>query len=133
MIKQRDEGVHRMYVQLLLNDHDSEIDIWSWGGEPIYRDGIYAGTTTTSSYGFTFKKQVCLGFVQNIDENGELQIVTNDYVLNGDYEVEIAGIRFPAKVHLHSPNLPTKYPDQEREAYKATRDKNDSTLLSYRR
>lgn len=31
--------------------------------------------------------------------------------------------RYTAKVHLHSPNLPTKYPDQERESYKATRDK----------
>lgn len=27
---------------------------------------------------------------------------------------------YPAKVNLHSPNLPTKYPDKEREAYKAT-------------
>lgn len=30
--------------------------------------------------------------------------------------------RYPAKVNLHSPNLPTKYPDKEREAYSATRD-----------
>lgn len=134
LIKQRDEGVHRMYVQLLLNDHDPDVDIWPFGGEPIYRDGVFCGMTTTTSYGFTFKKQVCLGFVQNFDDDGERQIVSNDYVLNGDYEVEIAGIRYPAKVNLHSPNLPTKYPDSEREAYKATRDKNDdSSLLSYRR
>lgn len=30
--------------------------------------------------------------------------------------------RYPAKVNLHSPNLPTKYPDKERQAYSATRD-----------
>lgn len=30
--------------------------------------------------------------------------------------------RYPAKVNLHSPNLPTKYPDKERAAYSATRD-----------
>jgi pyruvate dehydrogenase phosphatase regulatory subunit len=47
-----------MYIQLLLMDHDSEVDLWSWGGEPIYRNGQYCGQTTTTGYGFTFKKQV---------------------------------------------------------------------------
>lgn len=59
LMKQRDEGVKRMYVQLILQDHDHEIDLWPWGGEPIYRNGKYVGATTTTGYGFTFKKQVC--------------------------------------------------------------------------
>lgn len=83
-----------MYVQLLLNDHDPDIDLWSWGGEPIYRNGKCCGQTTTTGYGYTFKKQVCLGFIKNIDNNGKYQRVTNEYVLSGDYEVEIAGIRY---------------------------------------
>jgi len=123
LLKQREEGVQRMYIQLLLNDHDPELDLWSWGGEPIYRDGKYAGATTTTGYGFTFKQQVCLGFVQNFDSAGNALPVTNEYVLSGDYEVDIAGKRFSAKVNLHSPNLPSKFPDKEREAYSATRDK----------
>lgn len=140
-----------MYIQLLLNDHDPETELWSWGGEPIYRNGQYAGATTTTGYGFTFKQlvfflcfwienfflidngknaifgiffhQVCLGFVQNFDSSGQPQIVTNDYVLSGDYEVDICGTLYSAKVNLHSPNLPTKYPDVERDAYHATRAK----------
>lgn len=48
--------------------------------------------------------------------------MTNEYVLSGDYEVDVAGIKFPAKCHLHSPNLPTKFPDKERDSYHATRD-----------
>lgn len=47
-----------MYIQLVVNDHDHETDIWPWGGEPIYRNGEHVGTTTTTGYGFTFKKQV---------------------------------------------------------------------------
>ncbi|XP_073832377.1 pyruvate dehydrogenase phosphatase regulatory subunit, mitochondrial [Musca autumnalis] len=130
--KQRAEGVKRMYVQLLLNDHDHEVDTWCWGNEPIYRDGKYCGMTTTTGYGYTFKKQVCLGFVRNVDEQGNELPVTNDYVLSGHYEVEVAGMRFEAKVNLHSPNLPTKFPDKEREAYHATRDKPDQAdLLSF--
>jgi len=66
--------------------------------------------------------QVCLGFVQNFDSKGQSQEVTNEYILSGDYEVNVAGIMYPAKCHLHSPNLPTKFPDKERDAYHATRD-----------
>lgn len=121
LIKQRDEGVKRIYIQLLLDDHDADIDVWPSGNEPIYRNGELCGRTTTTSYGFTFMKQVCLGFVQDIGEDGQLLPVTSDYVLNGEFEVEICGIRFPCKVNLHSPNLPTIYPDMEREQYKATR------------
>lgn len=58
LLQQRDEGVKRMYVQLILQDHDPDLDLWCWGGEPIYRDGDYVGATTTTGYGYTFKKQV---------------------------------------------------------------------------
>ncbi|XP_043248408.1 pyruvate dehydrogenase phosphatase regulatory subunit, mitochondrial [Colletes gigas] len=122
LLKQREEGVKRKYVQLLLNDHDLELDTWCWGNEPIFRNGEYCGMTTTTGYGFTFKKQVCLGFIQNFDSQGQRQEVTNEYVLSGDYEVDVAGIKYPAKCHLHSPNLPTKFPDKERDSYHATRD-----------
>lgn len=56
-MEQREKGVTRQYVQLLLTEHEHELDLWSWGGEPIYRDGNYCGQTTTTSYGFTFKNQ----------------------------------------------------------------------------
>lgn len=121
LFKQKEEGVQRIYIQLLLDDHDSDIDIWPSGNEPIYRNGKLCGRTTTTSYGYTFMKQVCLGFVQDIDSDGKFLPVTSDFVLNGEFEVEICGIRFPCKVNLHSPNLPTIYPDQEREQYQATR------------
>lgn len=67
--------------------------------------------------------QICLGFVKNLNEFNEAQKVTSEWVLSGNYEVDIAGVRYGAKVNLHSPNLPTKFPDKEREAYRATRDK----------
>ncbi|KOB76949.1 Uncharacterized protein OBRU01_04874 [Operophtera brumata] len=94
LLRQREEGIRRQYVQLLLTDHDHELDLWSWGGEPIYRDGNYCGQTTTTSYGYTFKKQVCLGFVENLNEEGVPQKITNDFVLSGHYEIDIAGISY---------------------------------------
>lgn len=58
--------------------------------------------------------------------------MTNDYVLSGDYEVDIAGIKYNAKVNLHSPILPSKYPDKERDVYQATRGKVDLNNLVVR-
>lgn len=126
LLKQKENGIKRIYCQFLLDEHDYEIDIWPSGNEPIYRDGKLCGRTTTCSYGFTFKKQVCLGFVQNIAEDGSLEHVTNDFVLDGEFEVEICGIRYPAKVNLHSPNLPSPVQDkdiEEGDRYQATRNK----------
>lgn len=37
--------------------------------------------------------QVCLGFVEDIDEKGEKQKVTHDFITSGHFEVDIAGIR----------------------------------------
>ena len=50
---------------------------------------------------------------------------------NGNIAMDLVNffVRFGAKVNLHSPNIPTKYPDKEREAYQATRDKSDDSLV----
>ena len=62
LTRQKQEGVRRMYVQLTLDDHDPEIDPWPWCGEPIYRNGEFAGMVTTAGFGFTMNRQVLLPF-----------------------------------------------------------------------
>lgn len=66
LLQQREEGIKRQYVQLLLEDHCIDTDLWPWGGEPIYRDGKHCGMCTTTGYGFTFKKQVIINFIRVI-------------------------------------------------------------------
>ena len=36
---QLDTGIKKMFVMLILDhiDHNSDLDPWPWGGEPIYR------------------------------------------------------------------------------------------------
>lgn len=58
LLKQKEEGIKRRYIQLVLEDFDIEKDIWPWGSEPIYANGTCMGLTTTTSYGFTLKKMV---------------------------------------------------------------------------
>ena len=48
--RQLDEGVRKLFVMLQLDnvDHNSDLDPWPWGGEPIYRDGVLVGNVTTT-------------------------------------------------------------------------------------
>lgn len=119
LLKQKEEGVQRRFVQLVLDTFDSDSEtIWPWGGEPIYlakTDDDEAsiassninidrpvGMTTTTTYGFTLGKQVCIGYIRHPDPN---VAITNDFLLRSKFEVEIGGKRFLARINLHSPKL----------------------------
>ena len=122
--RQKDEGIRKMLVLLLLDDkeHDLETDPWPWGGEPIFRDGKYVGSVTTTSYGFSLKKHVAIGSVYNFSDHGNTkQLVTAEYVKSGEYEIEIAGVRYPAKVRIQPPVLPDIRKANVEGGYEATR------------
>jgi len=108
LLQQKEEGVHRRFVQLLLETHDMHLDAWPQGWEPIYRNGQYAGLTTTTAYGYTLGCQVLLGYLCNFDAKMQKLIVDPGWVTdkNANYEVMIAGKKYPAKVNLHSPKIP---------------------------
>ena len=108
-IRQKKDGIKKILVMLLLDaaDHDLAVDPWPWGGEPIFRNGVYAGRVTTAAYGFTLGRHVCLGFVHNYDKKTrEAKLVDREWVKDGSYEVEIGGLKFSADVSLNSPVLP---------------------------
>ena len=116
-IRQKKEGIKKILIMLLLDaaDHNLEVDPWPWGGEPIFRDGVYAGRVTTAAYGFTLGRHVCLGFVHNYDhETREERVVDSSWVNNGLYEVEIGGFRYSADVKLNSPVLPPFLQDKQK-------------------
>lgn len=107
LLKQKKEGVKRRYVQLLLDNFDVDKEpLWPWGNEPIYLAGDNSkpvGMTTTTSYGFTLGKMVCLGYIGHSDP--EVSFITNDYLLGSKFEVDVGGKRFSAHINLHSPKL----------------------------
>jgi 4-methylaminobutanoate oxidase (formaldehyde-forming) len=71
-------------------------------GEIIYRDGKPVGHIMSGGYGHTLGASVGTGPVKN-----EGDIVTADYVMSGSYEIDIAGVRYPAKVSLKPMYDPT--------------------------
>lgn len=65
------------------------------GRETIYRDGKRVGWLTSGGFGHTIGKPIGYGYVRNKEEG-----VTNDYLLSGTYELEVATKRLPCQIHL---------------------------------
>ncbi|MCK4740885.1 MAG: FAD-dependent oxidoreductase [Anaerolineales bacterium] len=91
LLRQKEEGIlkHRL-IQFLLKDSEPLL----YGGEPIFRDGKRVGHLASGGYGHTLGGAVGLGSIKN--ETG----VTADFVRSGSYEIEVAGVRYPAKASL---------------------------------
>jgi 4-methylaminobutanoate oxidase (formaldehyde-forming) len=91
LLRQKEAGVpkHRL-VQFLLQDPQPLL----YGSEPIYRDGELVGHTRSGGYGHTLGGAVGLGSVER--EQG----VSADFVKSGSYEIEVVGVRYPAKASL---------------------------------
>ncbi|CAF1044439.1 unnamed protein product [Adineta ricciae] len=100
LLKQKSEGIQKRFIQFLLEDHDMDLDPWPWSGEPIYRNGEFCGFVTSTAYGFTLGKQVCLGYVHA--PKGEK--ITTDYIRGATYEIDIATKRFRARPNLYQPS-----------------------------
>ncbi|MCB1379526.1 MAG: GcvT family protein [Alphaproteobacteria bacterium] len=64
--------------------------------EPIYRNGVIVGSTTSGAWGHRVNLSLGLGYVRN----GEG--VTREWIDSGTWEVELAWKRYPAKVQLQS-------------------------------
>jgi sarcosine dehydrogenase len=69
-------------------------DIVLVGRETILRDGKFAGYLTSGGYGYTLQKPIGLGYVRNAEG------VSDDYVMNGNYELVVAQERVKAHPHL---------------------------------
>lgn len=104
LMRQSTQGVKKRLVHFVLEDtFDADVDIWPWGGEPIYRNNHYVGNTTSSAFGFTLNQMVCLGFVRHHEGKN----VTPEYILrNGNFEIDIAGKRVAARASLQPPKMP---------------------------
>ncbi len=77
-------------VQFLLEDPEPLL----YGNEVIYRDGVIVGYLQTGAYGFTLGGAMGMGFVEH--EDG----ATKEFINGGSYEIDITGVRFPARASL---------------------------------
>jgi 4-methylaminobutanoate oxidase (formaldehyde-forming) len=91
LVRQREAGARRRLVQVRL---PAEAPLM-YHNEPIWRDGVVVGSTTSGMYGHTIGAPLALCYVANPDG-----VADRGFVESGTYEVEVACERIPATVSL---------------------------------
>lgn len=91
LLRQREAGPRRKMIHVALNDPSVLI----YHNEPIWQDGRLVGRITSGMFGHTVGTCLGLGFIDN--SNG---IVDASFLQNGKFEVEVAGVRIPARASL---------------------------------
>lgn len=86
---QKEYGVKKMLACFTV---DPEVVLL--GRETIYRNGKRVGWLTSGGYGHTVGQSIGYGYVRNADG------VDAEYVLSGEYELEVATERVKATVHM---------------------------------
>ncbi len=72
------------------------------GRESIYRNGEPVGWLTSGGWGYTVGKNIGYGYVRH-DEG-----VTDEFLFDGDYQLEVATVRVPCTIHrraLYDPHM----------------------------
>jgi glycine cleavage system T protein len=87
LLRQKDAGPKRRLVTFALENENRML----YHGEPIWRDGVLVGRLTSGMFGHTVGRAVGLGYVE-----AEGRVVTDAFVEQGKFEIEIACDRIPA-------------------------------------
>jgi 4-methylaminobutanoate oxidase (formaldehyde-forming) len=91
LLRHKEAGIKYRLVQFLLEDPEPRL----YYGEPIYRNSKPVGHIMAGGYGHTLGASVGVGPVEN-----EGETVTAAYINSGSYEIDVAGVRYPARASL---------------------------------
>ncbi len=98
LLEQRARGVRKRLALLTLDDPEAVL----WGSEPVFRDGVAVGYTTSGAYGHTVGRSVAMAYVRGPE------VVTPEFLASGRYEILLNGVRIPATYHAKSPVDPDR-------------------------
>jgi heterotetrameric sarcosine oxidase gamma subunit len=90
-------SVKRRIVSLVIDAPQTNM----WGNELILRNGEPVGSVTSAAFGHTIGKPVALGLVARPDGAAD-----RAWIESGNYEIDLAGERYPANVSLKAPYDP---------------------------
>jgi len=88
---QKEAGLTRRLVQFALDDATPLL----YHNEPIWRDGAIVGRISSGMFGYHLGKSLGMGYVE-CQTQGEAP----DPILQGNYEIEVAGVRYSAQPSL---------------------------------
>jgi glycine cleavage system T protein len=91
LLAQRQRGVSRRLVQFALRDPQPLL----YHNEPIWRDGALVGYITSGMFGHTLGASLGMGYISTTSG-----VIDRAFVLDGHYEIEIAGERVSVEASL---------------------------------
>ena len=92
LLNQKNLGIKKIFAGFTCDDPDQII----LGRETIFRNGRQVGWLSSGGFGYTIGKPIGYGYVRSNE------IIDKDFLLEGDYELEIATKKVPCKIHLQS-------------------------------
>ncbi len=90
LLRQKENGVGKRMVSLGLTGSEALL----FHEEPIYRDGEVIGRTSSGAFSHTLNQSIALGYIEHPD------VFTDDFIIDGKYEIEVANERFAAEISL---------------------------------
>ncbi len=96
LIKQKKAGLKKKLVIFTIDDAEPLI----YHDEPIYRNGVLSGENTHGS--FSHVKGCSIGMVYLKNDKG----ITDEWIMDGSYEIEVEDKRYPITIHLKAPYDP---------------------------
>ncbi len=87
MEKQKSNGINKLMAGFMVNDPDVVL----LGRETIFRNGERVGWLSSAGYGHTIGVSIGYGYVR-------AKAVNSDFVMTGDYELEVVSKRVKARV-----------------------------------
>ncbi len=96
LLKQKAHGrLNKRLVCVALQD-DSAAAPMIYHEEPVYRNGVIVGSTTSGAWGHRVNKSLGLAYVKHAEG------VSKDWIEGGHWEIELAWKRYPLQVQLSS-------------------------------
>ena len=96
LLRQKKQGLTRKLAVFKLEDPEPLI----YHDEPIYRNGELISANTHGSYGHLIGGATGMGYLANPDG------ITDEWILEAEYAVDVEGVMVPAEVHLEPPHDP---------------------------
>ena len=93
---QRDLPRSKRLIQFRLDDPDRLLH----HDEPIFRDGVLVGRTSSGMWSYTEGACLAMGYLVRDDGSGEG--VTEEWLDEGRFEIEVATVRVPASTSIRS-------------------------------
>jgi 4-methylaminobutanoate oxidase (formaldehyde-forming) len=96
LMRQRASGLKRKLVMFTLENPEPLL----YHDEPIYRNGELISSVTHGAYGHMLGCAMGMGYLEHPE------VISDEWILSGRYEIDVERTRIPATVHLKAPYDP---------------------------